>query len=82
MKSTFLPTFSLFPVDINTANVKKLQSLNGISSKTAKIINQNKINKGFFKSVQSLCRIPGMRKKFLERLLHNNKNKITAEVYL
>jgi competence protein ComEA len=55
------------PVDINRATLEELQRVPGIGKVTAQRIVDER-SKGPFKSVDDLCRVPGIKQKKLEQL--------------
>ena len=63
----FLFALNLFAVNINTASIKELQTLNGIGESTAKaIIAYRKAHK--FKSINDIMNVRGIGKKKFEKI--------------
>lgn len=65
-------------VDINSADVKTLQNLKGLSLKKAKAIVAYRDKNGDFKSVDDLTSVKAINKKFLAKLKKNNPGLITV----
>jgi competence protein ComEA len=65
---------SLMAVDINHADLKELQSLKGIGSKTAQKIIAFREKHGCFHSIEELMKVKGVGKKTIE------KNRANLEV--
>jgi len=66
-------------ININTANAKELESLKGIGPTKASAIVQYREENGPFKSLDDLAKVPGIKSKTLDKLLANNKNRLTVE---
>lgn len=58
---------SLLALDINHADLKELQSLKGIGSKTAQNIIDYRKKYGCFSSIEDLVKVKGVGKKTLEK---------------
>jgi len=59
------------PVNINTADVKTLDTVKGIGPKKAQAIVDYRTKHGPFKSVDDLTNVPGIKAKTLEKLRAN-----------
>lgn len=59
------------PVNINTADVKTLDTVKGIGPKKAQAIVDYRTKHGPFKSVDDLTNVPGIKGKTLEKLRPN-----------
>ncbi|MCP5158066.1 MAG: helix-hairpin-helix domain-containing protein [Gammaproteobacteria bacterium] len=65
-------------VDINTASTKELEVLKGIGPARAAAIVKYREENGPFGSVDDLVKVPGIKDKTLDKLLADNKDRLTA----
>lgn len=77
-KAAVTRTTVIQAVDINSADVKTLQNLKGLSLKKAKAIVAYRDKNGDFKSVDDLTSVKAINKKFLAKLKKNNPGLITV----
>jgi competence protein ComEA len=60
--------FAAHKVNVNTANVEQLQSVNGVGAKTAEAIVAYRKANGEFKSISELVNVKGIGSKKVEKM--------------